>query len=250
MTSDGRVFNGLLAGESPTSITLNQAEGKQQMILRRNIEELKAIPVSLMPDDLRKQVSPDDFADLLSWLRRPPTQLVLLDENRDLLSALNEGSGLAQFIDQDKFVGRFSLQVTPPQRYSRRIRDWDFRIRERPGPGEYRYLRFAWKTNEGHGVMIELADNGGWPPPDRSLRRYHAGKNSSSWESVEISDEVPRQWTVVTRDLWKDFGDFTLTGFAPTAMGAAALFDRIELLQSLNQGTGDSRDESKSKQVP
>jgi hypothetical protein len=98
--------------------------------------------------------------------------------------------------------------------------------------------------------MIELADNGGWPPADRSLRRYHAGKNSSSWKSVEISDEVPRQWTVVTRDLWKDFGDFTLTGFAPTAMGAAALFDRMELLQSLDQGTGDSRDESKSKQVP
>jgi gluconolactonase len=35
---------------------------------------------------------------------------------------------------------------------------------------------------------------------------------------------------VVTRDLWGDFGDLTLTGISPTAMGSDALFDRIELL--------------------
>jgi hypothetical protein len=51
---------------------------------------------------------------------------------------------------------------------------------------------------------------------------------------VEISPTAPREWTVVTRDLWGDFGDFTLTGIAPTAMGGAALFDRIELLQIRN----------------
>jgi hypothetical protein len=39
---------------------------------------------------------------------------------------------------------------------------------------------------------------------------------------------------VVTRDVWKDFGRLTLTGIAPTAMGRPALFDRIELLRSLD----------------
>ena len=38
---------------------------------------------------------------------------------------------------------------------------------------------------------------------------------------------------VVTCDLWKDFGSFTLTGIAPTAMGGEAFFDRIELARSL-----------------
>jgi hypothetical protein len=37
----------------------------------------------------------------------------------------------------------------------------------------------------------------------------------------------------VTVDLWKDFGEFTLTGIAPTALEGPALFDTIELLQSL-----------------
>ncbi len=41
--------------------------------------------------------------------------------------------------------------------------------------------------------------------------------------------DQPRQ--VVTRDLWKDFGDCTVTGIAPTAMGGPALFDAIELLR-------------------
>jgi hypothetical protein len=36
----------------------------------------------------------------------------------------------------------------------------------------------------------------------------------------------------VTRDLWADFGDSTITGIAPTAMGGPALFDRIELLRA------------------
>jgi hypothetical protein len=36
---------------------------------------------------------------------------------------------------------------------------------------------------------------------------------------------------MVTRDLWKDFGDMTLTGIAPTALGGAVWFDQIELLR-------------------
>ena len=48
-----------------------------------------------------------------------------------------------------------------------------------------------------------------------------------------MADDVPTEWTVVTVDLWKDFGDFTLTGIAPTAMDGPALFDKIELLPSL-----------------
>ena len=39
------------------------------------------------------------------------------------------------------------------------------------------------------------------------------------------------EWTVVTRDLWKDFGDATLTGIVPTACGGAALFFRVELFR-------------------
>ncbi len=51
---------------------------------------------------------------------------------------------------------------------------------------------------------------------------------------MQVASEPPRDWQVVTRDLYKDFGPFTLTGIAPTAMGDEALFDRIQLLRSLD----------------
>ena len=81
--------------------------------------------------------------------------------------------------------------------------------------------------------MIELAAEGAWPPADRPLRRYYSGENTSGWQATRVAEDVPAEWTVVTVDLWKDFGDFTLTGIAPTAMDGPALFDRVELLQSL-----------------
>ena len=230
-TEAGQVFSGLLVAESPTSLTLRQAEGKEQIILRKDVDEVRAMSVSMMPEDLPKTVAPRDLADLLAWLRRPPTSLILVDENRELIEALNEGAGKAEFIAADKHAGQISLRVTPPQRFSPRIKGWEFRIRENPGPGEYRYLRFAWKSAGAHGVMLELAADGRWPPAERPLRRYHAGRNTTGWQSVETSPSAPRGWTVVTRDLWGDFGEFTLTGIAPTAMGGDALFDRIELLQ-------------------
>ena len=80
--------------------------------------------------------------------------------------------------------------------------------------------------------MIELAGGGKWPPPEQPLWRYYSGQNTTGWQAVQVSSKPPQNWVVVTRDLWKDFGGFLLTGIAPTAMGGEALFDRIELLRS------------------
>ena len=80
-----------------------------------------------------------------------------------------------------------------------------------------------------------MAAEGTWPPADRPLRRYYSGKNTTGWEAVQVAAEVPGQWAIVTRDLWKDFGEFMLTGIAPTAIGGEASFDRIELLRSLDE---------------
>jgi hypothetical protein len=94
-------------------------------------------------------------------------------------------------------------------------------------------LRLAWKTLEGGGVLLELADAGQWPVANEPRCRFYSGKNTTAWKAVQISRDAPREWAVVTVDLWKQFGPLTLTGIAPTAMGGTALFDRIELLQVL-----------------
>jgi len=234
-TKSGQVLTGLLASESPTSVTLKQAEGKQEVVLRNEIDELRVSAVSMMPEELARQLQPKDVADVIAWLRQPQQKVVLLDDNQDLALALDEGTGTAEFITNDKFAGESSLLVTPPQRFSARIRGWEFRIREQPAIGEYRYIRFAWKSPKAAGVMLELADNGHWPPADQPVRRYFAGKNLTGWQAVGVAPRPPADWTVMTRDLWRDFGNFTLTGIAPTAIGGPALFDRIELLRELEK---------------
>jgi hypothetical protein len=133
-----------------------------------------------------------------------------------------------------------SLAVTPPQRYANRIAGWKYQIAENPGPDEFRYLRLAWKSLGGEGIMIELAADGAWPTPNSPKRRYYCGKNTTKWKAKCVSPNVAQDWTILTADLWKDCGNFTLTGIAPTAMGGTALFDRIELLRTVN-GLGQER---------
>lgn len=239
VTLDGRVVSGILTAETATSITLRKEEGVNQAVLRTDIDEMKASTVSLMPEGMEKLLTPQDAADLIGFLRESLgpaalTSLMLFDEELEFPTLLSEGTGTVRIDRSDPFAGEVSLLVTPPQRFSPRMEGWAFQIRENPQVGEFRYLRFAWKTSNGKGIMLELADNGQWPPRHQKLRRYLSGKNTTRWGAIELSPEPPTEWAVVTRDLWKDFGNLTLTGIAPTAMGGNARFDSIELLRSLD----------------
>ena len=231
-TTDGRVLSGVLTGESAASLTLALPGGVRLDVLRKDIQSLKSLPVSLMPESLAVVLKPSDVANVIAWLRQPPTRQVLFDDNPAFADLLTEGGGTATVVTDDKHSGSASLRITPLQRHSRRIPGWAFRIRENPGAGEYRYLRLAWKAPAAAGVMVELADNGAWPSSGSPERRYYSGKNTTDWQATRVSDKRPTEWTVVTRDLWKDFGDLTLTGIAPTAMGGPAWFDQIELLRT------------------
>jgi len=68
-TKDGRVLTGLVTSETPASITLRQPLGKEDTILRTEIDEISASPQSLMPQGLEKSISRQEFADLLAYLK-------------------------------------------------------------------------------------------------------------------------------------------------------------------------------------
>lgn len=67
-TRDGRVLAGLLASESKTAIELVDAEARHHVILRQDIEDLRATSKSLMPEGFEKQLSAQDLVDLLEFL--------------------------------------------------------------------------------------------------------------------------------------------------------------------------------------
>ena len=70
VTYEGRTFTGILVSESATSVTLRKAKGVNDMVLRKDIEIIKASEVSLMPSNLHEQISPQDAADLIAFLRK------------------------------------------------------------------------------------------------------------------------------------------------------------------------------------
>ena len=71
---DGRTLTGLLTSDSPQEIRIRIQGGKEETIPRSQIEELKRSPLSLMPENLESLVTPQELADLFSYLSldRPP----------------------------------------------------------------------------------------------------------------------------------------------------------------------------------
>ena len=67
-TVDGRVLSGLIASESATSVTLRRQEGKDEVLLRSEIDEMTTSGQSLMPEGLEKDLKPRDLADLIAFI--------------------------------------------------------------------------------------------------------------------------------------------------------------------------------------
>jgi putative membrane-bound dehydrogenase-like protein len=70
-TKDGRMYDGVIANETPGAITLRggSEDGLDQTVLRRNITEVRASSVSLMPDGFEEHLGKKDLADLIAYLR-------------------------------------------------------------------------------------------------------------------------------------------------------------------------------------
>jgi putative heme-binding domain-containing protein len=71
VTSQGAVYSGIVAAESAAGVTLRRAEGKEDYILRSQIEEMTSTGKSLMPEGLEKDISPDQMADLIAFIKSP-----------------------------------------------------------------------------------------------------------------------------------------------------------------------------------
>lgn len=68
VTQQGRVLTGMIAAETAGSVTLRRAEGKEDVVLRSNIEEMISSGLSLMPAGLEKEISIEQMADLLAFV--------------------------------------------------------------------------------------------------------------------------------------------------------------------------------------
>lgn len=69
VTNSGKILTGLIKSETASSITIRLPEGKEETILRADVDELKSSGLSLMPVGLEKTITVEQMADLISFLK-------------------------------------------------------------------------------------------------------------------------------------------------------------------------------------
>jgi putative heme-binding domain-containing protein len=72
--SGGRIFTGLIASETASSVTMRRADGVEDVVLRSQIEELTSTGKSLMPEGLAAKMSSQELADLASFVLAAPAK--------------------------------------------------------------------------------------------------------------------------------------------------------------------------------
>jgi putative heme-binding domain-containing protein len=75
-TTDGRVLTGLIVERTARGVTIVNAKNERTLVLQAQIESLKESPVSLMPENLLKDLKPQELRDLFAYLQsqRPEPQ--------------------------------------------------------------------------------------------------------------------------------------------------------------------------------
>lgn len=67
-TKNGRQVTGLLTAETATGLTIRRADGMSETIARKDVESLRSLGLSYMPEGLEKQIDVPAMADLLAYL--------------------------------------------------------------------------------------------------------------------------------------------------------------------------------------
>lgn len=133
----------------------------------------------------------------------------------------HDAGSTVEVTDEDAISGQVSAYCTVSQSYNNAMAGWDYRI----SSNDYRFITFAWKKVGGTGMMIQLAHDTAW------AYRYVDVKDIPGWGSIVLSNELPEDWVVYTRNLVDDFVDgWTLTGLALTPYdGEGGYYDYIVL---------------------
>jgi putative membrane-bound dehydrogenase-like protein len=65
---DGRLFTGVTVAETDETLTLGDTKANKQVLRKADIEEQRPQSVSVMPEGLEKQLTVDEFVDLIAFL--------------------------------------------------------------------------------------------------------------------------------------------------------------------------------------
>jgi putative heme-binding domain-containing protein len=68
-TDDGRVLNGFIADQDDQIVEVKGVDGQSTIVPRDEIDEMNAVPRSIMPEGLLKDLNDQQIRDLFAYLR-------------------------------------------------------------------------------------------------------------------------------------------------------------------------------------
>ena len=68
ITNDGRILTGLITRQTTDSVTIQQQTGDPITLARKDIDEMAAGTVSIMPNGLDKALTESELADVIAYL--------------------------------------------------------------------------------------------------------------------------------------------------------------------------------------
>ncbi|MEO1995743.1 MAG: dehydrogenase, partial [Planctomycetaceae bacterium] len=69
LTTNGRILSGFRVDQDDRIVVLRGADGRNQIVERTRIEDMRAVPRSVMPDGLLKDLTEQQVRDLFAFLR-------------------------------------------------------------------------------------------------------------------------------------------------------------------------------------
>jgi S1-C subfamily serine protease len=226
-------------------VHLNGELALEQAVPFRENERVDVKPLVLPLADYRHQRPGDVRIELRQTVPAEETPVewrgIALAERLPMLREAFEDQGKftlvegnaqvpATLVEEDRHSGRAAVKLASGGQYRLPLVE-PVAVRERPGWGEFRSMRFAFRKSGGGRACLELDH------AQMALRptRIDMGQGDPSYGKAQraFSGALPDQWMVITRDLYADFGPLDITGLILSAPdGQAVLFDHIYFARS------------------
>lgn len=115
-TTDGQSVTGLLVQETPDTVTIRDANGKDHAIAAKNVDAKKKVPTSIMPEDLVKSLTEQDLVDLVAYMATLQTP-AYSPESWQLVGPFLRAADVKAGIMQDfgPVAGAFDAKKTFPE---------------------------------------------------------------------------------------------------------------------------------------
>jgi hypothetical protein len=154
-----------------------------------------------------------------------PMLATVFEDAGRFVTAEDSGPATATIVREEVYSGQCAVRIGAGGRFRLSLPQ-RLEIRESPGWGQFRLLRFAVRKRGQGRVGCELNHFEAETRP----ARYDAGTGEPCWPKAKRAwdQPLPDSWVVVTRDLYADFGTLDLTAVTWVVPdGTEALFDQV-----------------------